>query len=76
MDRLGLDLLSKNKTPNTYRKGQTLFMQGNPSFGLYCIGKGNVKVLIVNNEGKESIVRIASPGSIVGHRSIFAHQPY
>jgi len=71
-----LDLLSKNKTANTYRKGQNLFMQGNPSFGLYCLGDGNIKVSIVNNEGKESIVRIASGGHIVGHRSIFSHQPY
>ena len=68
--------LIKNKTPNILKKGQTLFMQGNPSFGLYCLGKGNIKVSKLNDEGKESIVRIASVGNVVGHRSIFAHQPY
>jgi CRP/FNR family transcriptional regulator len=76
LDQPSLDTLSIHKTPNTYLKGQTLFMQGNPSFGLYCLGSGNVKVSIVNKEGKESIVRIASSGHIVGHRSIFAKQPY
>jgi CRP-like cAMP-binding protein len=76
LDQDSLDKLSNNKTPNIYKKGETLFMQENPSFGLYCLGEGNVKVSIVNNDGKESIVRIASEGSIVGHRSVFSHQPY
>jgi CRP-like cAMP-binding protein len=76
LDEESLEQLSKNKVPNIYRKGQNLFMQGNPSFGLYCLGNGNVKVSIVNSVGKESIVRIASNGNIVGHRSLFAHQPY
>ena len=53
-------ILMLNKTTNTYLKGQNLFMQGDPSFGLYCIGNGNIKVSIVNSAGKESIVRISS----------------
>ena len=33
-----------HKVVNTYKKGQTLFVQGNPPYGMYCISKGNVKV--------------------------------
>jgi CRP-like cAMP-binding protein len=71
-----LDDVSKHKVVNTYKKGQTLFVQGNPPFGMYCISTGNIKVTQVGEDGKESIVRIASAGDVLGHRSLFTEQYY
>ncbi|MBT4762013.1 MAG: Crp/Fnr family transcriptional regulator [Bdellovibrionaceae bacterium] len=68
--------LQGNKTPQAFKKGQTLFVEGGPSFGMYCIGEGNIKVSKLSPDGKESIVRIASQGSLLGHRSVFANEPY
>lgn len=67
---------SDNRVVNIYKKGQTLFVQGNPPYGLYCISSGKIKVSNVGPDGKESIVRIAVSGDILGHRSLFTNQHY
>ncbi len=71
-----LQEINKNKVTNIYKKGQTLFFQGNPPYGLYCMSSGKVKVSKIGNDGKESIVRIAVAGDILGHRSLFTHDYY
>ncbi len=71
-----LDELSQHKVTNTYKKGQTLFVQGNHPFGLYCINSGNIKVTKTGADGKETIVRVAQGGDILGHRSLFTSDFY
>ena len=68
--------ISKNKVTNLYKRGQTLFFQGNPPFGLYCMQAGKVKISKIGNDGKESIIRIAVQGDILGHRGLFTGQYY
>ena len=68
--------VSDHKITNTYKKGQTLFVEGNPTFGIYCVNKGNIKITQVSSDGKESIIRIASPGDIIGHRSLFTQKHF
>lgn len=68
--------VSEHKVSNTFKKGQTLFMQGNPPFGMYCIKSGIVKITQVGSDGKESIVRLAKGGDTIGHRSLFSEQSY
>lgn len=68
--------VSEHKVVNGYKKGQTLFVQGNPPYGMYCVSKGNIKITQVGEDGKESIVRIATEGDVIGHRSIFTDQYY
>ncbi len=76
MHRLQLADLSQNKVTNTYRKGQTIFSQGNPSFGFYCVNKGKIKLFQLGKDGRESIIRIAGEGDILGHRSLFSNQEF
>ncbi|MFZ9001551.1 MAG: Crp/Fnr family transcriptional regulator [Bacteriovoracaceae bacterium] len=68
--------LSDHKVENTYKKGQNLFIEGNPTYGLYCISKGNIKISRMGENGKESIVRIATDGDVIGHRSIFSESNF
>jgi CRP-like cAMP-binding protein len=68
--------ISKHKVSNHYKKGQTLFLQGNPTYGLFCISKGKVKVLQMGADGRESLIRVASNGDVVGHRSLFTEEYY
>lgn len=76
LEQLALDDVSHNKVMNTYKKGQDIFLQGNPSFGLYCISSGKIKITKTGLDGKESIVRIASEGDVLGHRSLFSKENY
>ena len=76
LEKVALNDVSHNKVMNNYKKGQTIFFQGNPPFGLYCINSGKIKVSKIGNDGKESIVRIAGPGDVLGHRSLFADENY
>lgn len=68
--------LSDHKVANTYKKGHTIFHQGNPPFGLYCVHSGKIKVSKIGADGKETIIRIANPGDVLGHRSLFSGQNY
>ncbi len=76
LESVALKDVSEHKVVNKYKKGQTLFVQGNPPFGMYCVSTGNVKITQIGSDGKESIVRIASAGDVLGHRSIFTDQYY
>jgi CRP-like cAMP-binding protein len=71
-----LDELDESKNSNIYKKGQNLFVEGNPAFGLFCIHSGKVKITKSNSEGSETIVRIVTSGDLVGHRSLFSDSPY
>jgi CRP-like cAMP-binding protein len=68
--------ISQHKVTNVYKKGQTLFVQGNHPYGLFCISKGNIKLTKVGPDGKESIVRVVTGGDILGHRSLFTEDNY
>jgi CRP-like cAMP-binding protein len=76
MEHHGMAEVGQNKVMNHYKKGQTIFFQGNPPFGLYCISSGKIKVYKMGNDGKESIIRIAGPGDVLGHRSLFSSENY
>lgn len=71
-----LSEVNNHKVVNLYKKGQVIFHQGNPPFGLYCISTGKIKVTKVGNDGKESIVRLATGGDVLGHRSLFSNENY
>jgi CRP-like cAMP-binding protein len=76
LEKLSLAQVSERKVMNAYKKGQTIFFQGNPPFGLYCVSSGKIKVSKIGNDGKESIIRIASDGDVLGHRSLFSSENY
>ncbi|MGE3608299.1 MAG: Crp/Fnr family transcriptional regulator [Bacteriovoracaceae bacterium] len=71
-----LENISKHKISNALKKGDNIFNEGTPSFGLYCIQSGRVKITKTGIDGKEVIVRIADTGDVIGHRSIFSNQNY
>ncbi len=68
--------ISQHKVVNHYKKGQTLFLQGNPCYGLFCVSQGKVKIVKVGPDGKESLLTIASNGDVIGHRDLLANDQY
>lgn len=59
-----------------YRKGQVVFHEGNPPFGLFCVFSGALKVTKAGPAGREQTVRLARPGDLLGYRALFADEPY
>lgn len=76
LDQAAIDELGVYKMVNTYKKNQAIFMQGNPPHGVYCIQSGKVKISSVGKEGKETILRLASAGEILGHSTLFSNEAY
>ncbi|WP_408098045.1 Crp/Fnr family transcriptional regulator [Peredibacter sp. HCB2-198] len=76
LSKHALEGISTAKFMNQYKKGETIFHEGNHPQGLYCINSGKIKISKIGPEGKESIVRIAAPGDVLGHRSLFSNEAY
>lgn len=76
LDDLAWENLTQQVVTYHYKKNQSIFIQGQLPHGIHCIHNGKVKVIMVNNEGKESIMRIATTGDILGHRALFAAEAY
>ena len=71
-----LDEIEGHKRTHLYQKGQVVFYEGDPAFGLYCIHAGRVKLYKATPDGKRLILRIADPGDQLGYLALFAEQPY
>ncbi len=59
----------------SFRKGQTIYAQGDAADALFVIQKGEVKLSVKSRAGREAILDIASDEDLVGKDSI-AGQPY
>lgn len=54
-----------------FRKGQILFLQGQPSSSMYSLSSGMVKICCNTPDGREQIVGLSHPGNLlVGLQSI------
>jgi CRP-like cAMP-binding protein len=71
-----LNELGKTKVVNVYKKGQTLFYEGNRPYGVYCMNGGKVKLSKHAPEGKEFIVKISKAGDLIGYRAFFTNELY
>ena len=59
LNKIELALLSESKSHISYKKGQTVFYEGNHPHGLYCIYSGKVKIHKLGHDGKDQILRLA-----------------
>jgi CRP-like cAMP-binding protein len=67
-----LEELDFEKSCNFHKRGTILYHEGNRINGFYCVNKGIIKLYKTGTEGKEQILRFASPGDIIGYRSILS----
>ncbi len=63
---VNLKIIDSLKITSGYQKGSTLFMQGQPSNGVYILCQGRVKLSTCSKDGKVIILHIAEPGEILG----------
>jgi len=86
LDETNIDIIDRNRVVNKYKKGQSLFLQDNPAYGVFCITSGKVKLVKTNNVGNESIVctdlatlqvyRISDFDSRIAKSAILIRKPY
>lgn len=67
--------LDTYRTTNHYKKKQTIFYEGNPALGLFCIRTGKIKLYKSSPDGKQQILRILKSGDTIGQSSLFSNQP-
>ena len=65
-----LNKISSNKYQHWYKKGDYIFREGEPIYGIHFIQQGGVKVVTTSLHGREQIVRLAKEGQILGHRGL------
>lgn len=63
------------KKTGLYPKGRSLFVQGQPSTGVYMLCQGKVKLSTYSQDGKSMILRIVGAGEIVGLSSAIEDLP-
>lgn len=59
-----------------FKKGETIFFEGDAADGFYIVGSGKVKVFKMNESGKEHILHIFGPGEPVGEVPVFSNRPF
>ena len=64
------------KITNAYPKGATLFMEGQPSNGIYMLCQGRVKLSTCSRDGKVIILRIAEAGEVLGLSATVSDSDY
>ena len=63
-------------TQREYRKGEAIYLEGEPSKNLFVIHRGKVKISKLSEEGKEQIIRILYEGDFMGELSLFTQSPF
>ncbi len=66
LNESNLGIFQSLKITNAYPKGSTLFMQGQPSNGVFILCQGRIKLSTSLQDGKVLILHIAEPGEIIG----------
>jgi CRP-like cAMP-binding protein len=69
-------LTGLNKETRIFRKGKSIFLEGDPVEGIYFMYKGWVKVHKQWTHPRELIIRFAGAGDIVGHRGLGDKRTY
>src|SRR5258708_12295082 len=70
-----LDVVRAVATEKNYPKNAVVLTEGEMGDSLYMIQSGKVKVFIGDEEGREIILKILSPGAFFGEMSMIDKQP-
>lgn len=62
--------------PKDYKKGDVIFQEGEPGDGLFFVIQGAVKIVKLNEDGKEHIIHILGPGDLFAEVLLFKKGVY
>src|SRR5688572_329011 len=61
-----LETAATGRTISRHRKKEIIFSQGDAADAVFYVKKGNVKVCVISNEGKEAVVAILGADEFLG----------
>lgn len=70
------EVLIRNHSYAHYRKGEIIFKEGERPPGLISLAVGKVKIFKEGVGGREQILRLVKPASLLGFRALFAGNAY
>jgi len=68
--------LGKTKVSNLYKKGQTIYYDGNKPYGVFCIRNGDIKISKSTSDGNKLVVKFSNSGSLLGYSSLLIDKNY
>jgi CRP/FNR family cyclic AMP-dependent transcriptional regulator len=68
-----LDSAGVARRVKEFRRGETIFAQGDSAENVLYIQHGGVKLSVVNESGKEAVVAILGPGDFFGEACLASH---
>jgi CRP-like cAMP-binding protein len=71
-----LELLTRHRMEQVYKKGEMIFRQGAYPTGIFYITEGKAKKFKVDRDGKEQIIYVANTGEILGYHAILDEDRY
>ncbi len=71
-----LHSLSEGRNINKYKKKQTIYSEGNHPNRLYFVLKGKIKAYKTNEDGKELVTDLFSPGDFIGYIALLEGTAY
>jgi len=71
-----LESINDAKRTLTYEPGETLYAQGDPGNGVYCIKSGLIGLRRVDVNGNSVLLRLSAAGSTVGYRTFLSRQAH
>ncbi len=57
----------------TFRRGETIYAQGDPAQAVMYIQQGGAKLSVISRAGKEAVVAILGPGDFLGEGCLAGH---
>ena len=75
-DTFSLKSIIESRSVNRYKRKQVIYSEGNHPGRLYYVVKGKVKVFKTNDDGKELVTDLYSPGDFLGHVALLEEGPY
>ena len=70
-----MDELARCLRRRRFRKGEVIFVQGDPGSSLYLIEAGQVKISLASPEGREMTLALRGPGDFFGELSLLDGEP-
>lgn len=71
-----VEALDSMKFTGAYPKGALLFVEGEQPRGVFVLCRGRAKLTTTSTEGRTLIVKIASPGEVLGVSAAILGRPY
>jgi len=71
-----LDEIERIAIRKEYKRGESIFFEGDPGIGFYMVATGKVKIFKMSFSGKEQILHIFGPGEPFGEVPVFHDQPF